>query len=89
MVEKSNNPGGGKPDKLIRDALMAAIRQSPHKLKKGAEAVLDKLELGDDAAWKFVAERIDGKVAQPLAGDSENPITFIQRIERVIVDVTE
>lgn len=84
---RKTESGGGKPDKIIRDALIAAHRQSPHKLKNGAEALLDKLELGDDAAWKFFAERVDGKVAQPISGDSESPIEIIQRIERHIVDV--
>ena len=78
---------GGKPDKLMRDALMAAIRQSPEKLKRGAEALLDKVELGDNDAWKFVAERIDGKVAQPIAGDDENPLQLVvTQIQRMIVD---
>lgn len=86
MVEKSNNPGGGKPDKLIRDALMAAIRHSPQKLKKGAEALLEKLEIGDDATWRFVADRIDGKAIQPIGGDSDHPIEIIQRIQREIID---
>lgn len=87
MAVRSTPSGGGKPDKLMRDALMAAIRQSPEKLKRGAEALLNKVELGDNDAWKFVAERIDGKVAQPIAGDEDSPLQLlVQHIQRTVVD---
>lgn len=58
---------GGKPDKLIRDALMNAVRQSPQKLKKAAERVLDDASEGNLDAMKFMADRIDGKAIQPIA----------------------
>lgn len=82
---KSNNPGGGKPDKIVRDALLAALRQDPSKLKTAAEnAWLRAAE--DNAAFKEIADRLDGKAVQPLSGDPNDPIQIIQRIERVIVD---
>jgi hypothetical protein len=80
------NPSGAKPDKLIRDALKAAIRQDPKKLKKMAEAIIDKACEGDTAAFKEVADRIDGKVAQAIVNDDENPFVVINRIERVVID---
>jgi len=46
---------------------MAAIRQSPQKLKKGAENLLDRFEQGELEVIKFVTERIDGKAIQPIA----------------------
>lgn len=91
MAKEGNpNPTGGKPDKLIRDALKAAIRQSPEKLKKAAEKVLDEAADGSIAHMQFMADRIDGKVPQAVVGDSEyDPLTVIQRIERVILDPKE
>lgn len=83
------NPTGGKPDKLIRDALKAAIRQEPEKLKRIAEKMLDLAEEGNVQAFKEITDRIDGKAVQPISGDDENPLTIIQRIERVIVDPTD
>lgn len=62
---------GGKPDKLIRDALMGAIRQSPEKLKKGAESLIDRFEAGELEVIKFVTERIDGKAVQPISNDGD------------------
>lgn len=86
MAATDTPPKGPKPDKIIRDALMAAIRQSPEKLKRGAEKLVEKLEDGDDPTWRFFADRIDGKAVQPISGDDESPLTIIQRIERVVVD---
>lgn len=48
-----------------------------HQLIKAAD---------DTSAAKEVADRLDGKVAQPIAGDDELPPVAIEAIERVIVD---
>jgi hypothetical protein len=81
MVDKSNNPGGGKPDKIIRDALLGAIRQSPQKLKKGAENLIDRFEQGELEVVKFVTERVDGKAIQPIAGaEGEPPINLALQV---------
>lgn len=64
---RKTQPSGGKPDKLIRDSLMLAIKQSPQKLKKAAERVLDDASEGNLDAMKFMADRIDGKAIQPIA----------------------
>lgn len=87
MVAITNKPGGGKPDKLIRDALIAAARQSPEKLKVGAEIIMQKFSEGDLDAAKFVADRIDGKAVQPLANDYDNPL--IPNQESVDARLTE
>lgn len=71
---RKTEPGGGKPDKLMRDALMAAIRQEPEKLKRISKKWLDMAESGDMQAINGLADRIDGKASQPIAGDSENPL---------------
>ena len=86
MANPNPQTKGGKPDKLIRDALMGAIRQSPEKLKKAAEKVLDEAAEGSISHMQFMADRIDGKAIQTIAGDDENPLTVIQRIERIVLD---
>jgi hypothetical protein len=68
----SNNPGGGKPDKLIRDALMGAIRQGPNKLKKGVEILMDRFEAGELEVIKFVTDRIDGKASESITMDHKS-----------------
>jgi ribosomal protein L17 len=86
---------GGKPDKLMRDALIVALKREaidaegkPTKnLYLIAEALVDKAKTGDVPAIKEIADRVDGKAVQPLAGaDGEEPINVIHRIERVIID---
>lgn len=71
MAATINKPKGGKPDKLLRDALMAAIRQEPERLKRIADRWLTKAEEGDMQAVKELADRVDGKVTQLIAGDGE------------------
>lgn len=85
MAATDAKPKGGKPDKLIRDALMAAIRQEPERLKRIADKWLTKAEEGDQAAINALADRIDGKAVQPIVGDDEHPpieanltVTFVK-----------
>lgn len=73
MAATDSKPKGGKPDKLVRDALLAAARQDPNQLKRIAEKVLTKAEEGDMQAITFLADRIDGKAVQPIVGDDDHP----------------
>lgn len=85
MAATDSKPRGGKPDKLVRDALMAAIRQEPERLKRIAAKWLDKAEEGDQQAINALADRLDGKAVQPIVGDDEHPpidanliVTFVK-----------
>lgn len=86
MAATDSKPVGGKPDKLVRDALKAALRQEPEKLKRIVSKWLDKAEEGDMRAINAMTDRLDGKAVQPISGDDENPLEVIHRIERLIVD---
>lgn len=89
MAATETKPVGGKPDKLVRDALKAALRQEPEKLKRIVGKWLDKAEEGDMQAIKEMTDRLDGKAVQPISGDDETPLEVIHRIERVIVDTVK
>ncbi len=74
---------GGKPDKLIRDALMVAVNrvdpvEKQKKLNIIASKLVEKACQGDVMAIREISDRIDGKPAQQVdlgnAGDS--PIRF-------------
>lgn len=85
----ARNDGGGsgrKADKIVRDALLAALRQDPERLKRIAEKWWDRAE-EEQTALNSLADRLDGKPAQQvtLLGDEENPLNVINKIERVIV----
>ena len=71
MAKEGNpNPTGGKPDKIIRDALKAALRQDTSQLKRIAENWVKRAE-DDQMAANALADRLDGKAAQPIVGDND------------------
>jgi hypothetical protein len=45
----------------------------PGTLRDLARAQINKARDGDSTAFEIIANRIDGKVAQPIAGDDESP----------------
>ncbi|MFO0476587.1 MAG: hypothetical protein ACK52K_15715 [Alphaproteobacteria bacterium] len=64
---------GNKRDKLIRDALLIAVNrvqegdpQGRKKLAIAAAAVVEKAVEGDLAAFREIADRIDGKAPQSV-----------------------
>src|SRR5882762_11457371 len=81
---------GGNRAKPFRDALKLEIAQAdgPRELRKIARALIKEAGSGNVMAIKEFADRLDGKVPQPVAGDDENPLTLIHRIESIIVDTT-
>ena len=50
------------------------------------EAIYEKAVAGDVQAATFIADRLDGKPAQTISGDIDNPLTMIHKIEREIID---
>lgn len=84
MAATESKPVGGKPDKLVRDALKAALRQDPDQLKRIAEKWCARAEV-DQMAANALADRLDGKAAQPIVGDDDFPaidanliVTFVK-----------
>jgi hypothetical protein len=88
------NPRGQQRDKPYRDALRIEAKlaedgeDSP--APKGSLRWIARQQLeraGEDtSAAKEIADRLDGKVAQPVSGDDDGPpINVLHRIERVIV----
>lgn len=80
---ESGNPGGRPKTKQFKDALNVAIRRTEGdktKLAQIAEALVEKAAGGDVQAIKEVADRLDGKAAQPIGGDSDNPLSIVHEI---------
>jgi hypothetical protein len=67
----------GKPDKLMRDALVIELRAEAEdaqgvptkKLRLLARKLIDLGLDGDLAAIREISDRVDGKATQPIAGD--------------------
>lgn len=79
------NTNGKKENRLVTDALKRVVVQNPEKLAKACMKILEQAVEGDKQAFGLIADRLDGKPTNTIAGDSENPITF-QEIVRKIVD---
>lgn len=83
--ERNNN--SSKSNRLWANTIKRAITQGdPEKLRRIADKLLNMAEKGDLGAIRELGDRIDGKPSQTIAGDEENPLKVIHRIERVIVD---
>lgn len=90
MAARNKASNGGKPDKLMRDALMVALKREAlsaegkptKKLALIADALVDKACEGDVAAIKEIGDRVDGKPAQALehTGEGGGPVEIVRRI---------
>ena len=92
MAVRKSPSKGGKPDKLMRDALSLELHQEVEengqlhkKLRLVARALVTKAIGGDVPAIREINERMDGKVPQGLVGVDNGPI-LIKQIERIIVE---
>jgi hypothetical protein len=88
---QSGNPGGRGTDKPWREAIMRAVRRKfeghdDKALEKIADAVVLAAIGGDMQAAKEIGDRLDGKPAQAIVGDPDNPIKTHSTIEVRIVD---
>lgn len=81
------NKNSSKNNRLWAETIKRAVVQSdPERLRRIAEALLTKAEDGDLGAIKELGDRLDGKAAQVIQGDENNPLHLIQKIERVVID---
>ena len=83
----ASNPTG-RNGKQFKAALLLAIKRTEGdktELARIAEALVEKAKTGDVQAINAVADRLDGKPTQLIAGDDEGA-PILHRIERVIVD---
>ena len=72
---KSGNPAGRKIEKPYRDALRLALAEAGDEkgLREVARVHVARAKTGDMQAIKELADRMDGKVPQPVSGDDEGP----------------
>jgi hypothetical protein len=77
-------PGSENKDKPYREALRRAIARAeqnendPHALDRIAERHLAQAASGDMQAIRELADRLDGKATQPIAGDENHaPLAIV------------
>jgi hypothetical protein len=87
MAAPEGNSNSSKSNRLWGETIKRACMQyDGQRLRRIAERLLDQAEEGNIAAIKAIGDRLDGKPAQTISGDPENPLTVISKIERLIVD---
>jgi hypothetical protein len=75
MAARKTPSAGGKPDKIMRDALMIALNREvkdsdgnkTKRIHRIIGALLDKAEEGDSALLREIFDRVDGKSPQGVA----------------------
>ena len=71
---QSGNPAGRPKSKPFKDALQKALKAAEGDkdlLEAVATALVGKAMMGDVPAIKELADRMDGKVSQPIEGDED------------------
>lgn len=88
---QSGNPGGRPKERAFADALRLAVNAEiesegakKKKLRVIAERLVAEAMAGESWAVQQVADRLDGKPAQAIIGDEDNPLNMIHTISRVI-----
>jgi hypothetical protein len=69
---QSGNPNGRPKSKPFKDALQRALKAAgddKDMLEAVASALVGKAMMGDVPAIKELADRMDGKVSQPIEGE--------------------
>ena len=80
-----------KKGRMFEQALIREIKQRDieagegETLRRIASVLIDKADGGDLPAARELMDRLDGKPAQIIAGDPDNPLA-VELIERRIVD---
>jgi hypothetical protein len=86
---KSGNPGGRVKERAFTDMLRVALLENDAggvtKLRRIADKLVASAVAGNPFAIQQIADRLDGKPTQPIAGDDSFPPVQLERIERVIV----
>ena len=78
--------------KIWSDAIIRALAKRSRVTAREAiddlaEKLLEQCDEGNMIALKEVGDRLEGKPAQTLLGDSDNPLELITRIELVTPNV--
>lgn len=87
MAARATPSKGGKPDKLARDALIVALKREAddadgkptRKLQLVADKLVEEAMNGNVQAAREIFDRVDGKPAQAIIGDVDQPVGFVFR----------
>jgi hypothetical protein len=94
MAARKTPSKGGKPDKLMRHALLLELHQQAKqadgkvtkRLRLVARKLVDRAEEGDTTAIREIFDRVDGRVpqAQHVSGPEGGPVDVIHQLLKEI-----
>lgn len=86
---QSGNPEGRRKEKLWAATLhRACLQEDGKRVRKAVEQLLDLAAAGEPWAIKELADRLDGRPAQMIVGDADEPLQ-VNQIIRTIVDPSD
>lgn len=88
---RSGNPNGRPKSKPFKEALERALKAAGDDeaaIDAVATALVTKAKTGDVQAIKEFADRMDGKVTQPIEGTEDGPAIKYTKIELIGVRST-
>ncbi|MBA3243238.1 MAG: hypothetical protein H0T60_18615 [Acidobacteria bacterium] len=85
---QSGHPGGRSQEKIFADQLRLVVNETvdkngTKKIRKLADKLVERALEGEGWALQQVADRLDGKPTQMLAGDPDGSPIRVERIEIV------
>lgn len=91
MAARKTPSRGGKPDKLMRDALILELHREAEdadgtmtkKLRLIARKLVDKAAEGDVQAIKEVNDRVDGRAHQSIDMTADVTLTHEEALEQL------
>ena len=93
MAERGGQPGNSnnRRGRIFASALAEALALPSRvdqmaRIAVIANQLVEQAEAGDLQAIREIADRLDGKPAQAIVGDPENPLHVIAEIRRKVVE---
>lgn len=67
------NQNARKKTRMLTDALKRELTQNPEEVLEVARKLISSAKNGESWAQNLIWERVDGKVAQAIVGDDDEP----------------
>ena len=85
MAARKDGRQGHKAEKIWRDAVMRAVKRvqkgdTTKPLERLADQLVQEGLAGNVVALKEIGDRLDGRPAQTVAGDPDQPMELVVRV---------
>ncbi len=88
MGAPTGNRNAAKQNRIFSDCLRRELTQRPDDALAIVNKAIEDAKAGDPQARTWVAERVDGKVPQPIVGDDDSDPISIRELTIRAIDAT-